>query len=86
MSMTRTELTWAERAYRLVTRAIPPILASGHVSRSVGFWLAGVFLGTLVLAAISAYLSNRHRCPMPSNTRKRSTVNPLDPVAAPAVC
>ncbi len=59
MTTRRTELTWAERAYHFVAEAIPPLLASGHVSRSAGLWLVGVFLFMLVLAGASAYLSSK---------------------------
>ncbi len=52
----RTELTCAEKAYRFVCQAIPPLLGSGQVSRSAGLWLLGIFLFMLVVAGISAYL------------------------------
>ncbi len=68
--MKSTELTWAERAFRFVAQAIPPILASGYVSRSSGLWLAGVFLFTLVVAAASAYVSSK---------RSRKPSGPLRP-------
>ncbi len=54
--MRGSELTWAERAYRLVAQAIPPILASGQVSVQQGSWLLVVFLGTFFVALLSAYL------------------------------
>ena len=73
MSTKRSELTWAEKAYRVVAQAIPSLLASGHVSRSVGLWLAGVFVFLLVLAAVSTYLSSGTRR-LRGNTCKRFTV------------
>lgn len=54
MRTTKNGLTGAERVYRFVAQAIPPILACGYVSRLAAFGLAGIFLVTLVVAALSA--------------------------------
>ena len=53
MSTKRTEMTLAERAYRVVAQAIPPILATGHVSQAAGLWLLGIFVLMFVVAGIS---------------------------------
>lgn len=61
MSTTRLELIWAEKIYRVVCQAIPPLLASGYISVHQGCWLLAVFLGTLCMALVSAYLgAQRH--------------------------
>lgn len=59
MTARSTKLTSTEKAYRFVCQAIPPILASGLVSRSAGLWLAGVFLFMLILAGISACVNSK---------------------------
>ncbi len=61
MRTTSSELTRAERAYRLIAQGIPPLLASGQVSRSSGLLLAGVFLLSLLLAVASSYVTQRQR-------------------------
>ena len=61
MSTKRTEMTLAERAYGIVAQAIPPILATGHVSRATGLWLAGIFVIMFVVAVISASNNGGHR-------------------------
>ncbi len=55
MTTTTIELTTAERVYRFIAQAIPPILASGYVSKVEAIGLAGVFLLTLAIAALSFY-------------------------------
>ncbi|MCH7840554.1 MAG: hypothetical protein IID38_10025, partial [Planctomycetes bacterium] len=60
MTTPRAELTGAERVYRFVAQAIPPILASGYVCNLEAIGLAGVFLLTLSVAALAFYRRPHH--------------------------
>ena len=78
MTDTRTETNWPEIVCRIIAEAIPPLLASGHVSRSAGLWLAAVFLFMLVLAAASECVnSERPGGAHPSPRRLESDSTPL---------